>query len=94
MDVKEAVAKAREYLSLVFSDEPISEIRLEEVEFDRVDEAWLITFGLVRPNVAGKVGQIAALTAGAPYKRSYKIVRVPNSGDGVPSIKIREFAEE
>lgn len=91
MDVKQAVAKAKDYLLNVFADEQISDIRLEEVEFDRLENAWLITLGLLRQQ--RMPGIVTALTgATAPvYKRDYKLVRMPDNENEVPSIKIRNL---
>lgn len=93
MDVKEAVAKAKNYLSVVFADEGVSELRLEEVEYDRHDRAWLITLGLMRPAINGK-GQIAAIMNPPVLKRAYKLVRIPDDDGELPSIKIRELGEQ
>jgi hypothetical protein len=93
VDVKQAIAKAREYLRAVFSGEPISDLRLEEVEFDRLDDAWLITFGLLRPDDE-KATQWGAFTGASQLPRTYKVVRIPNDDAELPSVKIRELAEE
>ncbi|MCJ2060952.1 hypothetical protein MKL09_31085 [Methylobacterium sp. J-048] len=93
VDVKQAVAKARDYLKAVFSDEQISELRLEEVEFDKRDDAWLITFGLLRPG-SENLARFGAVPGGTMLNRTYKVVRIPNDENELPSIKIRELAEE
>ncbi|SFI95391.1 hypothetical protein [Methylobacterium brachiatum] len=92
MDVKQAIAKARDHLRAVFSDEPISDPRLEEVEFDKRDDAWLITFGLLRPGDENAAHWVA-FTGVSPLTRTYKVVRIPNDATELPSIKIRELAE-
>jgi hypothetical protein len=92
VDVKQAIAKAREYLRAAFSDEPISDLRLDEVEFDKRDDAWLITFGLLRPGGEDSA-RWGALTGAGPLRRAYKVVRIPNDETVMPSIKIRELAE-
>lgn len=92
MDVKEAIGSAREYLAMVFTNEDVSDVRLEEVVYDRQDDAWLITFGLMRPSVNSR-GLSTVLTS-IPLKRSYKVVRVPSDPDEPPSVKIRELAED
>ena len=94
MDVKEAINRAREYLDWVFSDENISEIRLEEVSFDRDEKSWLITFGLLRPSIRAQQSPLSAALGPLPLKRSYKIVQIPDDQAQPPSIRIREFAEE
>ena len=94
MDVKEAVANAKTYLSRVFAGEEVVDVRLEEVEYDSRDQAWLITLGLMRPTFLGNQGQIAAIMGPKPLKRTYKVVRVPEMPGEKPSIKIREFNDE
>lgn len=92
MDVKQAIGKAREYLAFVFADEDVSEVRLEEVVYDRNDGAWLVTFGLMRPTTSRRE---AASVFSPPFlKRTYKVVRVPRDESEPPSIRIRELTEE
>jgi hypothetical protein len=43
INVKEAVAKAVQYVLDIFPCNTISDIRLEEVEFSDNDKLWLIT---------------------------------------------------
>lgn len=92
VDVKEAIGRAKTYLSMVFAEEDVSDVRLEEVVHDRGAGAWLITFGLIRPSSRG-IG-VADLFATAMPTRSYKVVRVPDDPDDTPSIRIRELAED
>lgn len=94
MDVKEAVAKAKTYLSAVFEGENVSEIRLEEVQYDSSDHTWLVILGLMRPNYPREPGALAATMEFAPFKRTYKVVRIPESDREMPSIKIRELGGE
>ena len=47
---KEAVSNAKKYLrEILESEEEISDLRLEEVEFAKSDKQWLITLGYLRP---------------------------------------------
>ena len=94
MDVKQAIAKARSFITEIFSEEKISELRLEEVEFDKQEDVWLITFGLLRPSLRTRLGQIDEIMGTAPLKRTYKVVRVPGDENDLPSVKIRELADE
>ncbi|MCJ2064455.1 hypothetical protein MKK63_17280 [Methylobacterium sp. J-088] len=92
VDVKQAIATACDYLRAVFSDEPISDLRLEEVAFDKRDDAWLITFGLLRPGDEN-AARWGAFAGASPLTRTYKVVRIPGDETELPSIKIRELAE-
>jgi hypothetical protein len=91
VEIKEAISKAKEFVANVMSDEEVSQIRLEEAEFDDREDAWLITLGVMRPSVS-KTSLIPNLIVERALKRSYKIVKVPNHG-GKLSLKIRIFDE-
>ncbi|RVU20544.1 hypothetical protein [Methylobacterium oryzihabitans] len=94
MDVKQAVAKAKEFLGAVFADEEIAGLRLEEVEYDRQERAWLVTLGMTRPSVASEQGALTALMNQGRLRQAYKVVRIPEDTNDYPSIKIREFGNE
>ena len=49
MDVKEAARMAKDYLANVFSEEEITHIGLQEVDFDEVSKTWKVTVGFFRP---------------------------------------------
>jgi hypothetical protein len=49
--IKEAVALAKAHIVDLFSDENISQIGLEEVEFDSEAREWKVTIGFARPEV-------------------------------------------
>ena len=78
MDVKEAVQSARLHIVDVFSAEEITNVGLEEVEFDQVENVWKVTIGFTRPwERQGALG----VSLGLKTVRSYKVVRIAN-GDG------------
>ncbi len=83
MDVKQAIAKAREYILDVYSDEPISNIGLEETEFDSARDVWQITFAFSRLwNTPKSRAQevLESLGGSAQLKRSYKVIGVAADG--------------
>lgn len=82
MDVKEAAQTAKDYLTDLFADESITNVGLEEVEFDEFDNVWKITVGFSRP--WDRRVSIAVTLSGErpPHGRSYKVVRI-NDVDGV-----------
>lgn len=88
MDVREAVALAKRYVGEVFADEPISDLGLEEVEFDDSSGTWLVTIGFWRQwqNPSGLAGSLL------PRKRDYKVVRISDSDKRMISVKNREPA--
>lgn len=88
MDVKEAVAAAKTYVGELFAQEGISNLGLEEVEFDEQGREWRVTVGFSRP--WDMVGGWAALAQGQPNpRRSYKIVRISDTTGTVISVTNR-----
>jgi hypothetical protein len=88
MDVREAVALAKKYVAEVFAEESISDLGLEEVEFDDSSATWLVTIGFWRQwqYPGGLAG------AFAPKKRDYKVVRISDADKKMISVKNREPA--
>jgi hypothetical protein len=87
MNVREAVALAKKYAGEVFADEAISELGLEEVEFDESSQTWLVTIGFSRQR---QVGGIPGLLTS--NKRDYKVVRISDTTQKMISVKNREPA--
>ncbi|MBX9654484.1 hypothetical protein K2Y11_12790 [bacterium] len=101
MQVKEAVAKARNFLIDVFEDEKLSNIRLEEIVFDDTKDVWRVTFSMMRPVapttssvLADSFAASSAAVLGRTMQQSYKTVLVPDNGIGRLSIEIRYVATE
>jgi hypothetical protein len=91
MDVKEAVAIAKQCINEIFSGEQIADFGLEEVEFDDESGIWLVTFGFSRPWDVRVQNPIAATFGpGINKKRDYKLVRISDSDKKLISIKNRE----
>jgi hypothetical protein len=99
MDVKEAIAAAKSYVRDVYADEALSNLGLEETEYDESFHRWNITIGFSRPWNAPRspaqvvLDQIGALGAAASLgRRVYKIVTISDQGD-VIAMKNREVAD-
>ncbi len=88
MDLKEEIALAKQHVRDVFAEERISDVGLEEVEFDDTSQNWLITIGFSRPWGDARIAGMAAEMF--PKKRDYKIVRITDDEKKVLSIKNRE----
>jgi hypothetical protein len=88
MDVKEAVGLAKKYIGEIFADEPISDLGLEEVEFDNSSQNWLVTIGFWRQwkNPSGGISVLV------PRTRDYKVVRIADADGKMLSVKNREPA--
>jgi len=96
MDVKEAISSAKAYLADIYADESISNVGLEEVEYDHAADRWLVTLGLSRPfNTPRTRAQevIDSINGAAPsLKRMYKVLTLTADGT-VVSMKNRESRE-
>ena len=88
MDVKQAVRKAKEYVASLYDDEDITDIGLEEVEFEELSGHWRVTIGFSRPwDRAITVGilQIQDFRR----RRSYKVVSINDSDGETTSLQDR-----
>ena len=80
MTVKEAVDTAKQQVALLFEAEDISDLGLEEINFDPDAECWQITIGFTRP-WDRKLPPAASLYE-KTMARSYKTVGINvTSGD-------------
>lgn len=99
MEVKEAVMKALQFVSDTFSDAKLSNLGLEEVEFDDDKAQWRVTVGFSRPWDYPQKSTLEAMAENPitnrpsrPTNRTYKVVEIRDS-DGEPTaIKMRELA--
>ena len=88
MDVKEAVAVAKGYLTNLYSGEDISDVGLEEVEFDELSDQWSVTIGFARP--WERTALRRALSAGDRVgARAYKVLLIDDETGEVQSLKDR-----
>lgn len=91
MDVKEAIQKTKTYIGDLFADEHISNLGLEEVDYDKKRDAWAITLAFSRPwNTPRTKAQevLEQLGSASSLKRSYKVVTISKDGD-IVSMKDR-----
>jgi hypothetical protein len=91
MNVKEAVVMATAHIRDLFEHEEISNLGLEEVEFDQSSSEWIVTVGFSRPwdYPQNALAALGSGRAGNP-KRSYKIVTINDNNSSVVGIKNRE----
>jgi hypothetical protein len=91
MEAKDAARRAIEFTKELFGDEKITNLGLEEVDYDAERKAWLITVGFSRPwdyqQKAPAWEPSALLFPGSAYEprpvREYKVIEV-NDQSGVP----------
>ena len=90
MNVKEAVKLAVGYVQELFVSEQLTDLGLEEVEYDDAANAWLVTVGFSRPwdSALGAISVIAG--AGKAKSRSFKVVTIKDGQ--VVSLKDRTNA--
>ena len=95
MEVKDAVNKALTFVADAFSDEELSNLGLEEVMYDELEERWKITVGFSRPWDYPKhtIATISNPSLMAPAAiRTYKIVEIRDSDGEVTAIRNRDVA--
>lgn len=90
MDVKEAVSLAKQHIGYLFSEERITNLGLEEVEYDDQTDIWSVTLGFSRPWDAPR-NILSALGQEIQPPRTYKIVRIGDKDQRVLSVKNREL---
>ena len=94
MDVKQAVAAAKDYVADMFESEQITNIGLEEVEYDDFEKLWKITIGFSRP-WDRDIGSLLAAASSHTYKRrTYKRIVIRDSDHKVLSVKNRTTSHE
>lgn len=89
MDVKQAVGLAKQYLLELLADENLSNVGLEEVDFDDQTNEWFVTIGFSRPWDEPRNAFVALAQSSGP-RRDYKVVRISNGTEQVLSVKNRE----
>jgi hypothetical protein len=91
VDVKQAVALAKQHTLELFAEEQVANLGLEEVELDEKANEWVVTVGFSRPWDEPK-NAVAALAAPKFPRRDYKVVRIANdNSDLVVSVRNREI---
>ncbi len=90
MNVKEAVAHAKAHILDLFADENLTNVGLEEVEYDDQSGEWIVTIGFSRPWDEPRNALAALATSNAP-SRAYKVVSIANNSRQVLSVKNREM---
>ena len=86
MDVKEAVQTAKKYVAELFTDEKITDVGLEEVEFNSMSNNWEVTIGFSR---SWQTNLLVATLSNQHQKRSYKLVCINDDDGNVISLKDR-----
>ncbi len=88
MDIKRAVVTAIAYVQMLYVDETVEDIGLEEIEYDTEHKRWLVTIGFTRSTKVNKL-----LTGlGGVTRRSYKLVTIDDTKQEPISLRDRELS--
>ncbi len=93
MDVKSAVQVAVQYMKDLFASEQITNLGLEEVEYDDHTNDWIVTIGFSRPwdYPQSSILPGIVVNSSAPPKRAYKTVIINDGTEKILSVKNREI---
>ncbi|MGA2409991.1 MAG: hypothetical protein ABSG46_06315 [Candidatus Binataceae bacterium] len=86
LNVKEAVKIAKDWVVAVLAEEGVSNVGLEEVNFDDAKQSWLITIGFSRPWNSIRNAFTAISGEPAP-SRTYRIISVSDADGKVTSMQ-------
>lgn len=87
MDVKTAVDHAKNQVQMLFGDDGIKNVGLEEVVHDDSLGLWRVTIGFSRPWDEPR-NALAALAGQNTYlRRAYKVVSIDENTQDIRSIK-------
>lgn len=94
MGVKEAAQVAKATVASLFEDQRISNILLEEVDFEELPETWKITVGFFRQAEVDSQSVAGAIVPPLlpRRQRSFKVVRIRDRDGQVLSVKHRSVA--
>jgi hypothetical protein len=92
MDAKEAVSLAKDHISYLFGQEDLSNLGLEEVEYDDASDQWRVTVGFSRSWDQGKHWGQSVGPGDPGIPRTYKIVIIGKDRKAL-SVKNRETAD-
>jgi hypothetical protein len=85
MDVKQAVTIAKDWLYDVLKDEGITNVGLEEVDFDEDEGVWMITIGFSRPWNTTK-NALTVISGEPATRRAYRVIKVAEPNGTVTSM--------
>lgn len=92
MDVKEAVSRAKSWVVDVLGPEGISNVGLEEVDFDEDTGEWEITIGFSRPWNTTK-NAFTAISGEPAVRRAYRVITVAEPNGTVKSMKRKSLED-
>jgi hypothetical protein len=94
MNMRGAVAAAKFHLMQLFQEENITNVGLEEAEYDENRGQWRVTISFTRnwqPLEEGGALSAAIARAALDRQRSHKVVTIDNGDGEIVSVKNREM---
>lgn len=92
MEVKSAVRLAKSYISDLLAEEGITNLGLEEIQYDEDARVWRVTLGFSRPwNTVRNA--LTAISGESAPKRAFRVVSIKDSGE-VVSVLRRDSASD
>jgi len=83
VQLKDAVSRARAYLTDFFSMNSVKELQLEGVELSEDEKYWLVTFSYFGPEELSD----AEPSFGKPFYKTYKSVKIKASDGSLVGLK-------
>jgi hypothetical protein len=93
LNVRDAVHVAIQHVQSLFESENLTNLGLEEVEFDHTENEWVVTVGFSRPWDYPKNALAALSNQGGQPRRAFKIVRIRDGDHEVIAVKNRPTDE-
>lgn len=92
MDVRTAVDRAKNQIQMLFGDEGIKNLGLEEVVYDDYEDGsvWRVTIGFSRPWDEPRNALAVIAGQNMYWRRTYKVVTIDDNTEAVLSIKSLE----
>lgn len=89
INVKQAVRAAADYLDMLYEEQPLADVRLEEVEKTSDRQNWLVTWSFSRTE--SPAGNAFQALAGPQTRRVYKVVEIEGDSGEPVAMRIREL---
>lgn len=89
LSVKSVVQKAISHAGELFANEGISNLGLEEVDYDSENRVWIVTVGFSRSwdSPLGALSTVIRQNSGIGPNRSFKIIRISDADGEILSVK-------
>ena len=91
VDVKQAVARAMDYLRDMYQIDKFKDVLLEEVDLSEDNKFWNVTIGFTRGQETTSGGPMAVLVGqSSEFKREYKVFQIDAKTGDLRSMRSRK----